>query len=277
MSPAASSNHRYKTWIRSFGVPIRIESNSEALLCESLEAARIALCGNIETISEIRTKHFFKLTRESGDYVLEHSAGPTSRNPDKERILKFFDSMIRIEVAEYAENRVFLHAGVVGWKGKAIVYPADSFGGKSTLTAEFVKLGAEYFSDDFAVIDEFGMVHPYPRLLSLRSRPVPFEPYQQAEVAAESLGGLTAARPLPVGALIITRFDEKAVWNPVLLTPGEAVIEVISQTIPIRYAPEFSLNVLKKITTSAILLKCPRNEAREFARLFLDFVDNKAF
>ena len=55
------------------------------------------------------------------------------------------------------------HAGVVGWRGRAIVIPGRSHAGKSTLVAELVRRGAVYYCDEFAVLHETGRVHPYRR------------------------------------------------------------------------------------------------------------------
>ena len=65
-------------------------------------------------------------------------------------------------MAAETRERVFVHAGVVGWKGHAIVIPGRSRSGKTTLVAELVKAGAEYYSDEFAVLDAEGRVHPFP-------------------------------------------------------------------------------------------------------------------
>ena len=63
---------------------------------------------------------------------------------------------------------VFLHAGVIGWRDRAFVFPGPSFAGKSTLIAELVRAGATYYSDEYAVVDEDGRVHPYARALQMR-------------------------------------------------------------------------------------------------------------
>src|ERR671929_229610 len=87
------------------------------------------------------------------------------------------------------------HAGVVGWQGRAILIPGRSFSGKSTLVAALVRAGATYYSDEFAVLDERGRVHPFPKKLSMRlegsARPR-FAP-------VEELGGRRGTTPLRVG------------------------------------------------------------------------------
>src|SRR5262245_33841798 len=87
---------------------------------------------------------------------------------DVAALLNYFETMVQLHVADYAPRRVFVHAGVVGWQGKAIVIPGRSFSGKTSLVVEFLKAGATYYSDEYAVLDHRGLVHPYPRLLSVR-------------------------------------------------------------------------------------------------------------
>jgi hypothetical protein len=45
-------------------------------------------------------------------------------------VLEAFDSWVRFSVAELTDRRVFVHAGVVGWKNRAILIPGKSFAGK---------------------------------------------------------------------------------------------------------------------------------------------------
>jgi hypothetical protein len=266
----------HKAWVIAFGVSVCIKSDSVKLLEDAVDRSRKALVGNLEIIPECSTPHEFSLFRDNGTYVLHHDGQIARHSSNRRYFLKSFESMLRIKIAEYAYNRVFLHAGVVGWKGKAVIFPGDSFDGKSTLAAEFVRAGADYYSDEYAVLDSDGLVHAFPRLISIRRWNVSEEIFDVSEIPAESLGGTIGRGALPVGWILFTKYDENAVWAPTPLTPGKAVIEIISQTIPIRYAPEFSLKVLKKITSNAILLKSNRGDAREFVESFLDFVDNKA-
>ena len=59
-------------------------------------------------------------------------------------------------VAERAPDHLFVHAGVVGWEGRAIVMPGASFAGKTTLVQAWLEAGATYYSDEFAVLDRAG-------------------------------------------------------------------------------------------------------------------------
>src|SRR5262249_36246454 len=86
-----------------------------------------------------------------------------------EACLRTFEADVQLHVAEMAPERVFVHAGVVAYQGRGILLPGRSFAGKSTLVRELVQAGAQYYSDEYAVLDADGAVHPYPRPLSIRN------------------------------------------------------------------------------------------------------------
>ena len=82
-----------------------------------------------------------------------------------------------------------VHAGEAAVGGKAILLPGRGFAGKTTLTLALAAAGAEFLSDEIAVIDDRGLVHPYPRPVGLRDA-------SRREVGRpriEELGGRTAA------------------------------------------------------------------------------------
>jgi hypothetical protein len=75
-----------------------------------------------------------------------------ARTMDLDEALDALESDLQTFVAEWAKNRVFVHAGVAAWNGKAIVLPGRSRAGKSTLVAALLRAGATYVSDEYAVI-----------------------------------------------------------------------------------------------------------------------------
>ena len=91
-----------------------------------------------------------------------------ARTRDTDKALEALEDHLQLYVAEHAPRRVFVHAGVVGWRGKAIVIPGRTHTGKSTLVKALVEAGATYYSDEYAVLDKRGRVHPYARPLSMR-------------------------------------------------------------------------------------------------------------
>src|SRR5690242_598561 len=108
-----------------------------------------------------------------------------SRSLDIDQVLERLSGDMQLYVADHARGWVFVHAGVVGWKGTAILIPAPTFSGKSTLVQALVRAGATYYSDEYAVLDERGWVHPYPRPLHLRNG----DDWRGTSIPAAGLGG----------------------------------------------------------------------------------------
>lgn len=137
-------------------------------------------------------------------------------------MLKTFESELQLLVAEFARGRTFVHAGVVGWKNRAVIIPGMSFSGKTTLVAKPIQAGAKYYADEYAVLDESGLVHPLPGPLGIR-KPNGFET-NRIDVA--SLEGVSGSRPLQVRLVIATKYRAGARWRPRQLTQGRGVLEL---------------------------------------------------
>src|SRR5690348_5169542 len=116
------------------------------------------------------------------------------RSLDQREVISQLVSNLHRHAAEFSRRELFVHAGVVAWKGQAILLPGKSYSGKSTLVAELVRAGATYYSDEYAVLDRRGRVHPYPRPLTLRNGaggPV--------GASLPALANVRLWKPLPVG------------------------------------------------------------------------------
>jgi hypothetical protein len=172
---------------------------------------------------------------------------------------------LRLEVAVRAPAATFVHAGVVAQEGRALVLPGPSFSGKSTLVAALVRAGATYFSDEYAVLDDEGLVHPYARPLAIRSDGVVHERH-----AVTTLGGAAATDPVRVGAVIVTTYRQGATWHPAPLSPGEAVLALLANTIPARSRPSQSIQAIGRAIEGAVLLQGERGEGKTLAPLLLE-------
>lgn len=200
--------------------------------------------------------------------LLYYDAACMARTKDLELALKIFESDLQLLVADNARRRVFVHAGVVGWKNQAIVIPGMSFSGKTTLVSKLVQAGAKYYSDEYAVLDEHGRVHPFPRPLGVR-RPNEFE---TSRVHVASLGGVSGSRPLPVGLVISTKFRAGARWRPRQLSQGRAVLELLANTVSARSQTRLALSTLPRAIQCAEVLKGVRGEADEVVATILQKV-----
>jgi hypothetical protein len=257
---------------KSYGVIVRLESNSAELLADARAAAEKALLGRMKSLdATAEAEQVFSFHRTDETVLLYRNGKEISSGNHGKPLFFWFDGLIRIAVGEFAKEHVFVHAGVVGWKGKAIIIPGRSFQGKTTLVVELVKAGAHYYSDEYAIFDENGLVHSFPRDVSIRTR---VGNIREDQISIESVGGTVGSDPLPVGAVLITEYAEDAVWDPQILTPGEGVMQIIPHTLPLNVSPERSLRVLKRATSDAIIVKSIRGEADKYAKVVLDFVDS---
>jgi len=195
-----------------------------------------------------------------------------ARTADLAHALAVLESEIRQCVATGAERRTFVHAGVVGWRGRAIVIPGRSRSGKTTLVAELVKAGAAYLSDEFAVLDGRGRVHPFAKPLSIRGASG-CDRHARAQ-RAEELGGSRASGAMPVRLVVLTEHRPGAGWSPERLTTGQAVLELLGHTVPARLRPAASLLSLERAVAHAVVLKGPRGEARDVAPILLRSVED---
>jgi hypothetical protein len=174
-------------------------------------------------------------------------------------VLNAFEGDLQLCVAERAPRRVFIHAGVVGWNGEAILIPGRSFTGKTTLVSELVRAGATYYSDEYAVLDARGRVHPYSRPLGLRGT----EDRRQKKYRAEELGGRTGVKPLPVGLIVVSKYKAGAKWRPRPLSPGQGALALLDNTVSIRRQPTVALDAVQQAVSQAPVIKGVRGEAHE--------------
>ena len=265
-----SQNGRFT--FESYGFRVSLESSNADLLAKAAVTAEKALLGRISIIenplSDLGYRFSFELV--DGVYHMYQNGELTSNSQYEFGTFKYFNSILRLTVAENAVDTVFVHAGVVGWRNRAIIFPGRSFRGKTTLVAELIGLGAVYYSDEYAVLGSDGLVYPFPRDLSIRNYVVQ---YDEVDVPAAFFGAQIGEEPVKVGSVIITEFDETAAWNPKLLTIGQGILETIPHTIPINEDAELSLKILNIAFNNAIIAKSVRGDVKRDAAAILSFLD----
>jgi hypothetical protein len=212
----------------------------------------------------------FSLRVGKKSHVLFEDLEKADQSTSLKLVLNTFERRLKMYVAEMARRRVFIHAGAVGWRGRAIVIPGRSYSGKTSLVAELVRAGATYYSDEYAVLDLEGRVHPYPQPLAMRKP----GSYEQKNRPVEEIGGVAGSRPLPVGMVIVSKYETGARWRPSPLSVGQAVLELLANTVPARRKPEVVIPTLQRAAMGANILKGARGEAKETARLILQEVQS---
>ena len=192
-----------------------------------------------------------------------------TENPDQ--LLEVLQSDLDTYIAQATRRWFFVHAGVVGWKRRAIVVPGRSLSGKTTLVKEFLHAGADYFSDEFAVLDASGRVHPFARPLSVRTGQS--QSQGRMRITAGELGGEAGSEPLPVALVVLTQYKPGAHWRPRVLSSGKGILGLLANAIAARTQPERALATLERMTRRAQVLESARGEANEVVESILQHLD----
>jgi hypothetical protein len=260
----------------SFGVRLAIRINQPNLM-RSLQ--QVLPPGRVASTS-CRAHRRFSLivgapdAEESGQRVnlLYEGRERLARQRELAPVLKLLEIKLRRTVAEMAPRRVFVHAGVVAYRGRAIVIPGRTMSGKSTLVAELIKRGATYFSDEYAVLDEKGLVHPFAKPVSLRTAGT----FDAIDYGAEHFGATIGIEPAAIGLVVITRYLAGAKWQPRAVTHGQGALAVLAHCIAARRHPRRVMSTLRNALAEAMILKGARGEAAELSEQLLERLEHGA-
>jgi hypothetical protein len=248
--------------VEAFGVTVAVSADPE-----HLAAVRDFLPPCARPVRDPPKRGRFALVKDTGDGLLSIACdGQKITAPfDLRLALGVLDAELRMYIALHAPEHVFVHAGVVGMGGRAIVLPGRSFAGKTTLVAALVQAGAEYWSDEYAVLDADGLVHPYPKPLSVRIDATRVT----EERPIESLGGRAGDRPLPVALIAFTSYRPGVAWALHPCTAGEGAVKLLEHSIAARSRPEQVLAAVRRAATDAAILEGDRGNANEAATALL--------
>ena len=278
----------YFIGFKSFGVSFTIWMDNKKLLEILKEKIKIILPNEFtETFQRKSEKNFF--IRKPEEYIpeaegdvyefYEISGANHQLNFRSDKLDVFYgllDSKLRITVAEFTREKVFIHAGAVSYKGLGIVIPGKSFQGKTTLVAELIRKGALYYSDEYAVLDKDGLLHPFHKKLSMRGI---IDDFTQKDIGFEEFKAQKGIQPVPIGMILLAEyFPGESVCDPIkpeIISEGQGMLEILANTIPIRNNTKFSLEVLNKVVNRAIIAKCRRGDAKLFAELLLNYFEDK--
>jgi hypothetical protein len=106
-----------------------------------------------------------------------------------------------------------------------LLLPGATHAGKSSLVAELLRRGATYFSDEYALIDPQGRVHPYPRPLLLRNG-CP----EQFPVLAGECNAPVGDAPAPVGWILSLDYQPARTWAIEAVPQSEGLLTLLRNT-----------------------------------------------
>jgi hypothetical protein len=177
-------------------------------------------------------------------------------------------SDMELWVAENARGFVFVHAGCVARDGRAIVLPARTRAGKTTLVSALAKAGLEYYSDEFAVIDQRGLVRPYARPLSFRLGGIDAQRRHPTE-----LGLTVGSRPARMALVALLRFVEGVGWEVKPVSRAHMILGLLDNTVPAQRRPIESLTAAERATEGARGYRGTRGDAAQAAISLIDLLD----
>lgn len=248
--------------VHVFDVPLQISVAAPELLA----AVRGILPPNARSDRAVAGPLIATIARAAGGgYDVTDGTVRLAQAVDAVAAVKSLDAHVRMYLSTHVRSHVLIHAGAVAYRGRGIVLPGASHAGKSTLVAALLRHGAVYYSDEFAVIDGDGRLHPYPRPISLRGG----APGAALDVAPAQFGAPIGIDAIEIGLIAVTRHVAGATWAPRELSAADGALALFVNTAAARADPERILPVLRKATAGARVLNGPRGEAAAAARRLL--------
>ncbi len=250
------------TYLEIHGLRIDVEVQDPALL----PSVRRILPPGWKPIDDTPEDGHYMIARASDDtfdVLADGEALATGVSADI--AVHVLDAQMRSRIASLAQGHVFVHAGVVAVRDRALVIPGSSFSGKSTLVAALVERGATYFSDEFAVLDHDGDVHPYAKPLSLRAADAMYGDLH--DIRAIGQVGVTPAR---IALIAVTRYVPGERWGPRSRSPGAGALALLSNAVPARARSEEVTRTVGKASDGARVLEGDRGEAEQTAALLIE-------
>jgi hypothetical protein len=175
---------------------------------------------------------------------------------------------IQRSVPEYVRDFVLLHAGAVVRDGGALLLPAKTSSGKSSLCLGLLEGGFSYLSDDVGAIDPVtGRACPYPKLIKLIPDALEFFPGLEERLQDRTLPfpqWERFARPEDVGAEVAQATPIRWVVFPTDDFEGSPVLEPITSAKCVELLAANCFNLYRYGEGGVVLLSRIASSAEAF-------------
>lgn len=165
----------------------------------------------------------------------------------------------------------YFHAGAISINGKGIIIPGGTYSGKTTLTEQFIRNGAVYYSDDCSLIDSEGFLYPYPIKLGVR------QAGNREYFKAADLGALEGVEPVKIEYILLTKFEKDGVWKPQfhnLERMAFKLIEHLFYPLSINRKPSETIKFVAGLVRDVQVIESSRGEALEVVEWFNNYLVN---
>jgi hypothetical protein len=83
------------------------------------------------------------------------------------------------------------------------------------------------------------------------------------------LGGQAGVEPLPVGLVVVTYYQRRARWRPQALSPAQALLALMDNTVAAQREPQYTMPILRQIVMNAQIIQSKRGSAKQIAHSLL--------
>jgi hypothetical protein len=190
------------------------------------------------------------------------------------------DRMV-FHIADKAQGKHCLHAAAVCESGSALVIPANSGAGKSSLTAWLVANQFEYLTDELILIDDTYHIEGIARPIQIKAAGLGvIEPLLDNDaqiypgslanaVPASSLGGVYSTQSeVRIGAILFPRYRAGAGYELKKLSSAEAGMQLMSNHVNARNLQDHGFRAMMQLIRDT---QCFKLEYGGFDHLPADF------
>jgi hypothetical protein len=204
---------------------------------------------------------------EPGRFRLEQNHSLLDSGVAEPHLPALLQRAIEEAIVQDSQDFVAVHSGVVVYKGVAVLLPGQSQSGKTTLVRELIARGAEYSSDEFAMIDALGQVHPWPRVLMIRDADS-----DQHAVAAPDLGATVRCGPARPGLILFLQYSRNAEFHVGPVSQSGALFGLLRNTPHCLADNPRILRPLTAVVRQAAAFEGVRGEVAEAADALLGMI-----
>ena len=256
--------------LRCYGVEVRVLDTAGLWLChrlrQTLPPEFAAAAGSSPVVIDyVVTAVAAAGSAERREYLITRDAVGVFATAVPDDVYWWIRRDIDSTIAQRCQHLAFVRAGVVAWRGVAIVIAGRQPVGDSTIVTALVRRGAEYYSNTHAVLDDAGLVHPYRSLIEQ-------DPSSPKSLRWIREGGVPEA--IPVGLIVTGRFTSWDGRRPTVVSGPLAALPLLDSSVPGREAAADVQRMAARVAIGAVGLRGPWPGVDGAATSLLDIVED---
>jgi len=179
--------------------------------------------------------------------------------PSAARVAEHLIWQVNRQAVASVPDSTVLHAGGVVRDGVAVLLPAESNAGKSTLVSGLLAAGFDYLSDEAVALTADDQLLPFPKALGLDRGSWPLFPdleppeafadlhQNRWHVPPNRIRPDSVGRPVELGAIVVPRYREGEAtrWEP--LAPTDAFVLLLEQAFTVAERPDALAQVARLV------------------------------